>query len=497
MNDDLRHELEALIPELEASTLLDGAARKRERSRRLMAAGAAALAALALIPVVTGIGSWSRSTPATQVTRAEETQPPGPESERTIRVPIPEPVVEETRHDSLDMATILHPGGFLMSEPCQEAMGSNLNRIEIPAEGLPEGAARVWLCGEISSDAKRWMGPREPLVARAGEATAAINALPVKRESCHGQPGERYAVVLEYPQGTRVVEAYSLLCSSVGGTRSGGPELLRQLVAMFEAERAERGESPVVPPTCDLNPWYGGWFMGFHPLLPMDVTDVTSGTLCGVTADSDGGYRATEIPAEIITAIREGNWVPAPTTEVLDSRGALLLANRFGDVIPVHRTARGELQLVVGERQWTPDPATAEWLRTRFRSFWGGIPGVVDACHGTPVSVDVDVTAIVSAHVCGDKVYNDGTSGWGAYTLPQDLTHDVAEGFRTQAVPGASEALEATLERTALLLVDSSGVGLVLVPGPDHTLVDIHGERTWQVPEHLVVRLAARGLSFP
>lgn len=484
MNDDLRHELEALIPELEASTLLDGAARKRERSRRAIASGAAVLAALVLIPIVTGIGAWPRSTPANQVTSPEETQ-------------LPEPVSEETLHVPLDTLMLLHPGRFLMSEPCQEAMASNLNRVEIPAEGLPSGATRVWLCGEISDDEKRWMGPREPLVARVGEAVAAINALPVKRESCHGQPGERYAVVVEYPEGARVVEAYSLLCSSVGGTRSGGPELLRQLVGMFEAERAERGESPVDPPTCELDPWYGGWFTGFHPLLPMDVADVTSGTLCGVTTDSDGTYRATEVPPEIITAIREGTWEIAPEPVGLDTRGALLLTNRYGDVLAAHRTPRGELRMDVGGAQWTPDPATAERLQALFSTLQGGIPGVDDACHGTSISGDADVTAIVSAHVCGYRALPGDASGWMDYTLPQDLTREVAEAFRTQAAPGVPEGVDAADDLPMLLLVDSVGVGLVLVPGPNHTLNDIHGERTWQVPEHLVLRLEARGLSFP
>lgn len=74
---------------------------------------------------------------------------------------------------------------------------------------------------------------------------------------------------------------------------------------------------------------------------------------------------------------------------------------------------------------------------------------------------------------------------------------DVTSGALCGVTADSDGGYRATWERATLLLVDSSRVGLVVVPGPDHTLVDIHGERTWQVPEHLVVRLAARGLSFP
>ena len=74
------------------------------------------------------------------------------------------------------------------------------------------------------------------------------------------------------------------------------------------------------------------------------------------------------------------------------------------------------------------------------------------------------------------------------------VTQQVTEAFAAQATSGA---VEPPFLSHHLLLVDSKGTGLILFPGPDHTLVDPLNKRVWQVPDHLRLPLEGRGLIFP
>ena len=68
---------------------------------------------------------------------------------------------------------------------------------------------------------------------------------------------------------------------------------------------------------------------------------------------------------------------------------------------------------------------------------------------------------------------------------------------RATSAQATSGAVEPPFLSHHLLLVDSKGTGLILFPGPDHTLVDPLNKRVWQVPDHLRLPLEGRGLIFP
>ena len=482
MTDDLTRELNDLIPELDASTVLDGAARKRRRTRRRTAVLASALAVAVFTPLVVGLGTVMRSTPQP----ASSTVPPlGPTEES------PWEGVEYTVEDT----ELLHPGVELMTPECQAVMAASIQPDRVPTEGLPDGATRVWLCGElgVADGVKQWIGPRTPIVTHTADVVAAINALQVgvEAEQCYDKDNRRYRMVVEYADARHVIDAHIGHCDSVGGTRNGAKQLLEDLKGWFSAER-EQGTSPPAPPPCPATGL--GDQDSVYPLFPVFAPGIAQGVACG--RFNDGAVvHVQELSPEILTALRDAQWeLSAEDAPWIDKRGYLAVANEFGDTLLIFRTPAGDLWMQQHGLTWSPDPDTAARLKELFAGLGAGTVNS-HPCHNVPYTLDVEDSDIVSVHICGEFPLPSGDlAGWGSYTLPDGLARQVTEAFAAQATSGA---VEPPFLSHHLLLVDSKGTGLILFPGPDHTLVDPLNKRVWQVPDHLRLPLEGRGLIFP
>ncbi|MDO5067530.1 MAG: hypothetical protein Q4D96_09655 [Propionibacteriaceae bacterium] len=484
MTDDLTRDLNELIPELDASTVLDGAARKRRRARRRATVVAGTLVVALFTPVVLGLGTVMRSTPQ-------------PASSPTVDPDVSETLSSEYAEYTLEDETG-HPAEELMPWECQHVMHPSVQPRRIPAEGLPDGATRVWLCGELGANGDRpWYGPRTPLT-NAAEVVAAVNALPAgstAAEQCHGTSSRRYRMVLEYPDGSRIIDAHTGHCDSVGGTRTGAKELLEQFKAWFTTARAqETATTPELP--CVLSLWNAQ--EQSYPLFPIFAPDVTRGVTCG--RFMGGEARSVEpLPDDILAALRDApwQWQEDHGETWIDHRGHIVVGNQHGELLMIFRTPEGKLWMPQHNFAFTPDPDLAARLKELFDQLGNGVV-LASPCQNTAYSNDVDDGDIVAIHVCSNFPW--ARSELEAYTLPSGLARRVADAFHAQALPAEqhipnSEELVLT-GSPALLLVDSKGVGLLLFPGPDNTLTDPLRKRTWQVPDELRIPLEARGLVF-
>lgn len=489
MTDDLTRDLDALVPELDASTVLDGAARKRRRTRRRTAALAGALAIAVLTPVMMGLGSVMRSSP----------QPASSHSGTSA----PEPDARGM-YDISDLMEdqAFHPGLELMTPECQEAMAAAVHPERVPLDGLPDGATRVWLCGELETDGiRQWIGPRTPLTGHAVDAVAAINALPAgssEAEECYGADSRRYRMVVEYATSRHVIDAHIGHCDSVGGTRSGAKELLKDLRGWFSVEREQATDVPEPPGCAFLDPYHQGQT---YPLFPIAASEITRGLACGRFNNGEAEV-ADELSEEIVTALRDAPWhLSEDSQPLIDNRGLLVVENRHGEVLTVFRTPEGRLWIPQQGLTWTPDPIIAERLKDLFAELGHGVINA-NPCLNTAYSGDVDDSDIVAIHICAEFPWvPEGWPGLGSYTLPDGLTRKITEVFPAQAVPGQQDDLRpedlVVAGAPHLLLVDSKGVGLLLLPGSDNTLVDPLNNRSWRVPDHLRIPLEGRGLLFP
>lgn len=261
-----------------------------------------------------------------------------------VPVPTPTPVVLPDER-----------GEGLVSTVCDDIQTGTLAAEELPGtENLPDGAARAWLCGD------RWetfggVGPIEPLTADPDRVVDAVNALPTPDyEACTEMGGITYHVVLDYPDGTRrVVSAETVNCEWVGGwgNRAGGAELLRDLIELWEAQRAANPE-PFLDEVSLCSDDAG--IVGLNSLGTVERGSLYRGYVCGLPADPAAGdeWLQRELPGDLVLAISQA--VPTPEDQWTISEGGpyLVLLTQHGD--PVTYVIDG-LGVRFPEGVWSPD----------------------------------------------------------------------------------------------------------------------------------------------
>lgn len=275
-----------------------------------------------------------------------------------VPAPIPEPTVElpSERGDGLE------------PKVCADVRSGALPPQELPGnENLPDGVARAWLCGDP------WgaIGPLEPLTIDPDRIVEAVNALPASdADACTLMAGPTYHLVLDYPDGERRVVAMEMVnCQFVGGEdgRSGGAQLVEDLVAMWQEQR-EVAPAPFTDDV-DLCATFrtDDGLGGPRSVMPVQRAEVVRGVLCGLPADATGFDEVVEIalPPEVLMSLSQDPVVERdPAGLYRAGLPALVLLNQFGD--PMTALVGGDGEVWVEDwAVWLPPADLADlWRET-------------------------------------------------------------------------------------------------------------------------------------
>ena len=223
-------------------------------------------------------------------------------------------------------------------------------------EGLPEGVARAWLCGDRRGFGG--VGPIEPLTTDPDRIVAAVNALPFSYDRmCTDVGGPAYAVVLDYPDGRRAVVGMDTVnCQIVGWAdgrpRTGGGQLAEDVTAMWQQQRESTPE-PFTEEVPLCEPYSAdGQVMRERSMLPVQRAEAVRGVVCGIPADATG-YDADPVelalPSELLMSLGQDALQPAQGQPGLPY---LVLLNQFGDPMVVPINADGGVTF--GDGVWQP-----------------------------------------------------------------------------------------------------------------------------------------------
>lgn len=268
----------------------------------------------------------------------------------------------------------------LIPEACAALTDSPEAFSPPPADGLPTGADRVWLCGDpasVTGDAS-WIGPQEALTTDPDRVARVYNTLPGTDAhlGCDGDAGLGYRVVVDYPDQRIAFDGTVANCQTVGDRR-GGEEFMNDLTALWDAQRT------AAPPTftstegicnfadiarlnfvtMDIN--FLGWGnRSFFHRVPRET--LTRGVLCGVDFDdtipSVLGVSEVWLPDRILTELRTAE-LAAPPEERTDEpilEAYLVLLNEAGDPV-TYRISRDGGVLINANKPW-------DWVGTWYPS---------------------------------------------------------------------------------------------------------------------------------
>lgn len=222
----------------------------------------------------------------------------------------------------------------LVPDPCRDPLTGAEPLVD---DDLPDGATQVWLCGRADTGSElELVGMPDPLVARAGDAVEAFNALEksVGVLDCMPNPLD-YTVVVDY--GDDVHRAVRIAgCGDLRDVtgmfdvfRADGAGYLATLRDLWVAERAETGFAFAGADVCDSS---------YSSLLrPLAHSDLTRAVVCradGSAVELDAALTAdllsTLLTAENLASTEVGWEAPLPD---------LVLLTSTGDPISLHRDA--------------------------------------------------------------------------------------------------------------------------------------------------------------
>ncbi|MHA6513651.1 hypothetical protein [Tessaracoccus sp. Z1128] len=272
-------------------------------------------------------------------------------------------------------------GEGLVSTVCDAIQSGDLTPQDLPAtEDLPDGVARVWLCGD------KWetfggVGPIEPLTTEPDRVVEAVNSLPAANfDACTEMGGLTFHLALDYPDGTRrVVSAETVNCEWVGGwgSRTGGAQLLQDLLPMWTAQRDEKP----MPFTDDVDLCTdAAAVVGLNSVATVERGSLYRGFVCGLPSDAaDGdGWIQRELPGDLVLALSQATAVPEDSWSIPEGSPYLVLYNQYGDPVtyPVDQDLR--IRIAAGswvyEGAWTPDGDLAASWAELLSGLRGGTP---------------------------------------------------------------------------------------------------------------------------
>lgn len=207
-------------------------------------------------------------------------------------------------------------------------------------EPLPTGAARAWLCGDLYPSGT--LGPMEPLTHAPDRVAEMFNSLPVETPgACTEIGGPIYAVVVDYPDGTRrVLTSETVNCEVVTGGRVGGQAFVEDLVTLWEQQRA-------VSPTLfdadvSLCGPVGSDGLGFSEqgsvMPPVPRSEFHRAVACGRPAESEDSTAApieVELPPELVVPMSTAALETGPETSPSWPSGLpiIVFLNTHGDPV--------------------------------------------------------------------------------------------------------------------------------------------------------------------
>lgn len=236
----------------------------------------------------------------------------------------------------------------LVPDPCRDPLAGAAPLVD---DDLPDGATRVWLCGRSDTASElELVGMPDPLVARAGDAVEAFNALEksVGVLDCMPNPLD-YSVVVEYADGVhRVVRI-----AGCGDLRDGaemfevfradGAGYLAQLRDLWAEERAETGFTYAGADVCDSS-----YASVLRPLILGDLTRVVACRTDGSAVELDAG-----LTADVLAALQSGEVLAMTDVAWEAPLPDLVMLTPTGDPISLRRDD--------GAVYWWDD-GTSRWM---------------------------------------------------------------------------------------------------------------------------------------
>ena len=159
-----------------------------------------------------------------------------------------------------------------------------------PAAGdtLPTGARAARICYSAEMPVE-WRPPHEPLTRDVAHLVALVNRQQVYPPSrgCNDDAGPAYRIVLDYPDGTRMIDGVTAGCRDVrvgASRRTGGRTVWRGYFHLLarQREHARPGHVPTQPISCPTRRHP----VPFTPLA--EVGSLSRARLCLSLADSRG-----------------------------------------------------------------------------------------------------------------------------------------------------------------------------------------------------------------
>lgn len=359
MNDNLHDLFKQSVPQAPAPNGWAAAARRKRRSRQMVAGSLTAGVVIALaVPLALNLSS--EGTPnlvaspeptvssAAPITSPEETPQPAP----SVTAQSPE-VSLSTRRDG-------QPGAEVCYNEVDEPVGSwmNIGTIE-------PGAARAWLC---TSDYGT-VGPLEPLVTDVDGLVEVLYSQPPLAGADAPETAQFYTVIFEYDDGRKAAFTGDIQDSTEltdGDTSLQGSEAFfhDEVEARWLAQRELLGR-----PTGEYTPVHACPVTFNQALFAVDLDEVVGGYACALEAgEPTKNVELRESVAAQIGAEALANSVP---TEAAGSDDAgertLVLRNVWGDEIRLEQRGdsyefRGETSLM----RWIPAPEFAAELDALF-----------------------------------------------------------------------------------------------------------------------------------
>ncbi len=344
MNEQYSDAFKSIVPDAPASDGWAAGALRKRRNRGRAVAGVAAAAAIALVvPIALTMGGNT-----TLIATPGQSETPSPQ----VAGPSPDGAVDA-------------PG----AAACWEAPRQPR---QATAEGVTDGAARAWLCGDAGNPESLpgAVGPMEPLVDGVEEIVDFIEAQQTLNESgvtmCTEEYTLAYRIVLDYDDGTsRVVPGALHGCQTIddGPTvRTGGQELYDLVLDLWRRQRervAPPGDVAVVsqcrPPARSVVP---GLPPAMRPMLPLAPADAVTGFTCiEDPADEYGESWGSVLEPDVVALIAQS---VARDSEAGEGKDYLptwvTITGPWGETLSLQRTAVDTFQWFDGQSPmlWKP-----------------------------------------------------------------------------------------------------------------------------------------------
>ena len=483
MNEhDLTDSLHQSLPPRPSTQGWADGARRKARRRRI---GFGAAAVLAVAALVTPLAWQNLRDPGIVAS-------PAPASESFVSPePSPQPTAPVTLPDER--------GDGLLPRVCEAIRTGELPAQDLPGtEQLPDGVARVWLCGDRSGSFDGQVGPIEPLTTDPDRIVDAINALPASTaEACTAIGGLTYHVVLVYPDGNRrVIAGETVNCEFVGGWggREGGAALLDELEGMWTAQReATASNYSGEPRVCNRIDPVSFSHLQLNSFLPVTRQSITRGYVCGLPAGSDNfdvDPVQIEIPSSLISAFAQA--APSEPAEVPYEAGPYaVLLNEHGDPLTYRVSADGLLPGSMGTEQdaWYPTgDLLAQWRDTLTPITITPFYSLPPECGSWDPERPGDPADVSSGFAClnPDALPTKGPE------LDPAFARELGRRFAAESREGEPGEMSSL----SVLLLDSTGraINLYWDAQSPPSLVG-HG-RSWRLPDDVVAELENYGFTF-